>query len=299
MPVSPALLKGFQLLRVGERSRKDKKYETDEFVAAPPGTIVAPRPKGMAPTVENAIQQLTNTAVEAMGSGQGSGRALYAKAYGPAGFIRPRRSERRLAGAQAGVYTVVSGDNLWSIWSRSNTGMSWSDFLALNSHLGPNYDLIHPGDTVYLSSQAAGGGAPAPSPPAAQPAPPSAPAATPPMGTPPLTESPGEMFAGQALIEEWLRGLSGEAEVLGIGIPQLQAGIMESLGFYAPSLYGLTDPAEFRTGLAGVLGGAPGAAQTYPTLAAKQAFAGTILRALGEPLPGLRRSGVPAIQAYT
>lgn len=69
-------------------------------------------------------------------------------------------------------YTVVSGDNLWSIWSRMGGGVSWADFKALNAHLG-NLDLIYPGDSVTLP-----GDAPAAAPPTA-PAPTPAPRAAP------------------------------------------------------------------------------------------------------------------------
>lgn len=46
---------GAQLLHVGERKAGDKNYETSEVVFAPPGTVVAPIPKGMKPTPENAM----------------------------------------------------------------------------------------------------------------------------------------------------------------------------------------------------------------------------------------------------
>lgn len=53
-----------ELIQVGERSPKDKKYQTREVVMAMPGTVVAPLEKGVAPTQENAMmaimQQLMN-----------------------------------------------------------------------------------------------------------------------------------------------------------------------------------------------------------------------------------------------
>lgn len=61
----PRAYEGAQILHVGERDPKDKNYETSEVVLAAPGTIVAPIPKGMKPTMDNAItllaQQLNNT----------------------------------------------------------------------------------------------------------------------------------------------------------------------------------------------------------------------------------------------
>lgn len=44
----------YEILHVGERSPKDKKYETSEVVFAPPGTVVAPIPKGMKVNMTNA-----------------------------------------------------------------------------------------------------------------------------------------------------------------------------------------------------------------------------------------------------
>jgi len=44
------------LIRVGERSPNDKKYATEEVILAPPGTIIAPVPKGMEnPSHEDAM----------------------------------------------------------------------------------------------------------------------------------------------------------------------------------------------------------------------------------------------------
>lgn len=51
-------VQGPTLLHVGERSSNDKKFATDEFVLAPPGTVVAPRPQGMKATPENAARAI-------------------------------------------------------------------------------------------------------------------------------------------------------------------------------------------------------------------------------------------------
>ena len=249
MTVSPSLLKGFQILRVGERNPKDKRYAADEFVAAPPGTIVAPRPRGMKPTLENAISALADTAVQAASAAPAKQRSLKSKV---------------LARAQGGTYVVAPGDNLWSIWSRSNTGLSWAAFKTLNSHLGPNYALIHPGDTVYLSAQAPAPAAPTPAPIA----PTSAPTA--PMGTPPLAASSGEVFAGSDIIQQFLAALGGESQVSSVGIPSMQQQWFETMGYIIPALYGITDPAEFRAALAAAMSGAPGAAARYPTMTMQQ-----------------------------
>ncbi len=55
-------VEGPTLLHVGERSVDDKKFATDEFVLAPPGTVVAPRPHGMEATPQNAALALIDQA---------------------------------------------------------------------------------------------------------------------------------------------------------------------------------------------------------------------------------------------
>lgn len=53
---------GPTMLRVGERSSKDEKFAADEYVYADPGVggtvVVAPRPKGETPSMENAIRAI-------------------------------------------------------------------------------------------------------------------------------------------------------------------------------------------------------------------------------------------------
>lgn len=58
------LLAGPQLIRVGERKPGDKTYAVDEYILAPPGTIVAPRRKGEPPTPENAARAIIKKAKE-------------------------------------------------------------------------------------------------------------------------------------------------------------------------------------------------------------------------------------------
>lgn len=59
---------GPTLLHVGERSPKDKNYETSEVVLAAPGTVVAPIPKGMDVTPENAIGLLLAQLLKSKGA---------------------------------------------------------------------------------------------------------------------------------------------------------------------------------------------------------------------------------------
>lgn len=67
-----ALHDGPQLLHVGERSPKDKNFETSEVVLAAPGTVVAPIPKGMKPTEENAIALVMSQLLKTMGKPKGA-----------------------------------------------------------------------------------------------------------------------------------------------------------------------------------------------------------------------------------
>lgn len=240
------IVEGPAILRVGERSPKDKKFATDEFVYAAPGSIVAPRPHDMEPTMENAIAALLTTAVKAFGASRGKSAAT------------------KPAGAQGG-YVVQQGDTLWSIAQRLlGSGARWRELLG-PSGLPENFNPggLSPGTVINLPGGAPGAAAP----PVATEAPIAA--ATP---APATAGSPGEVFAGSQFLQDLLGKLLTD-DVGRLGIPQLQQNIFESLGFVAPSLYGMTDPAEFRKGLEGVLQGSVG---YVPTEAAKSAFRGVL-----------------------
>jgi LysM repeat protein len=47
------------------------------------------------------------------------------------------------------TYIAVAGDNLSVIAARNN--LSLAEIERLNPQFSPNFDLIHPGDLVYLS----------------------------------------------------------------------------------------------------------------------------------------------------
>lgn len=65
---------GPQILHVGERSPKDKKYETSEVVLAAPGTVVAPIPKGMKVDENNSLMLIIMQILKALqGGGAGGG----------------------------------------------------------------------------------------------------------------------------------------------------------------------------------------------------------------------------------
>ena len=52
------------IMRVGERTGKSPRYAKDEFILAAPGTIIAPRPKGVKPTLENAARAILKQALK-------------------------------------------------------------------------------------------------------------------------------------------------------------------------------------------------------------------------------------------
>jgi hypothetical protein len=72
---------GMQLLHVGERSPKDRNYETSEIVLAAPGTVVAPIPKGMKVNEDNALSLVISQVVKSL-NGKGVKKAAF-------GYIDP------------------------------------------------------------------------------------------------------------------------------------------------------------------------------------------------------------------
>lgn len=78
---------GPTLLQVGERSPTDKKYQTREVLLAPPGTVVAPMPKGMEPTEENGLalvlaHLMKNAQAQHMQGMKNGGRVMRGAAWG-------------------------------------------------------------------------------------------------------------------------------------------------------------------------------------------------------------------------
>src|SRR5574341_555290 len=264
---NPTMVEGPTILRVGERNPTDKKFAVDEFVFAAPGTIVAPRPHDMEPTMDNAIRALVDTALKTFNS---------ARSGTP-------KEQRKIGKAQDG-YVVQQGDTLWSIAQRLlGNGSRWRELLA-PSGLPENFSpgALMAGTTIRLPGA---GVAPAAAAPVAATAE-AAPTAT------TSEQSAGDLFAGSQFLQDLLGKLLTD-DVGRLGIPQLQQNIFESLGFVAPSLYGVTDPAEFRKGLEGVIGGTVAA---QPTAAAQQAFQG-ILAPLANPMPGITEQGGPGFGA--
>ncbi len=76
-------VEGPVLLHVGERTKDDPRFASDEFVLAPPGTVVAPRPHNMKPTVANARKaiagQLAGLSLDEAAEGATVGKAKACK----------------------------------------------------------------------------------------------------------------------------------------------------------------------------------------------------------------------------
>lgn len=99
------------LIRVGERSHKDKKYASEEVVFAPPGTVVAPVPKGMEnPSHEDAVglimSQLLKNSDRETAPHAGEGHSVQAAAKG---YVTNSASKGR-AGALTGAGNSVGND---------------------------------------------------------------------------------------------------------------------------------------------------------------------------------------------
>jgi hypothetical protein len=98
-----------------------------------------------------------------------------------------------------------------------------------------------------------------------------------------------QVFQGSQLLMSLLSALQQMGPQLATDMPRVQAGIFDMLGFAAPSLFGITDPAKFRSGLSqAVMGKIP----TTPTISGRaQAMAEQQLRTNRElrglaPVPG-------------
>ncbi len=279
MAVSPALLKGFQILRIGERSTKDKKFATDEYLAAPPGTIVAPRPKGQAPTMQNAIKALQQVASKAL----------------PQPKSTTFNAVTALKGAQEGVYTIVGGDTLGAIALQMaphlpiwGPGGSLELLLQANPQYAANPGSIFPGQTVTNPWYTA----PAVAPPVPAAAAPVAPAPV----AQPVQPSAGDVAGGSEfqtnLINQIVNDIVGRLQ-----IPQMNINTMAGLGFIAPELVNITDPEVFRTGLQNLdLSRRPAAGSQYiPTQEATGAFGSAgIVRELLAPTSELSLSSTNA-----
>lgn len=185
-----------------------------------------------------------------------------------------------------GAYTAVAGDTLGAIAMRMapnlpvwGSGGSLEMLLAANPGISdPN--VIYPGLVISNPWFTA-------SPPAQTPA---AAALTSPQqsGTP--SGSPGDVAGGSEFQMELLRQILGD-EVGRVLIPQLNASIMQSLGFVAPSLVGLTDPLDFREGLQGLNLSQRGGEDFIPTAEASAAFSGqSIARNMIAPTSALSLS---------
>jgi hypothetical protein len=273
------VVKGPTLLHVGERSPDDKEFAQDEFVLAPPGTVVAPRPHDMEPTPENAARaimaQLSEASlVEAQeGATVSKGKACKILEDGMVNgkkLTGPQKrlfgmacsgKEPELAGAQEGA-TVAPG------------AQSMADFLQqLLGQGGVSIDML--------------------------------------LGIIGLMQSLGTIIPGAIGITDPadLRDIIGGAT--GGNVPTLDArqfgeqqrvnnaNIMAQLGFIIPGLLGQTDPRRFDAGLAMALDpGLSGAVGDFGAGGGNITDIGRAARNVG-PIPTLAQKQQEYQQALT
>lgn len=236
---SSKLLEGPQLIHVGERKPGDKKFATDEYLFAPPGTIVAPRRRDEKPTLENAARAIV---------AQGQKLGMLPKGH-PDGLLglMPEGAEGQGVSAGPAAYKsfMKSASPKATSAKKGVTGRpaaktSPPAFHALQTAedgAGASPDPL--GDAlraILATSQAQGidvnsaanvlhGGVPA-----------TAPAG----GTIGQAEGTGA-FAGL------LQSLLAAAGLTGPDLLTAQLGIMQAMGRIDPRALGITDPSQFRT----------------------------------------------------
>ena len=201
---------GPALIQVGERSANDKKFATDEYIYAMPGTIVAPRPHGEEPTPQNAAKAILKKGRELgifgsetkpehlMGGNMPPAYTAYknmAAAVGPKNFNRVPR-------AQTGAAVNPTGDALTAI-------QSVADMLGVDI----------PTAVGMLS------------------------------GVPQPTQDLGATYPyaeGGDAMSQFMQLLLGAAGITGPDLTLAQLAVMNSLGTVNPMAIGVTDPVEFR-----------------------------------------------------
>lgn len=101
-------VEGPALLHVGERSPKDKNYETSEVVLAAPGTVVAPIPKGMKVDENNALALILSQVIKNRAETAGE-------------RPRGRGGVRGMSRAADGVTTAYDSDYILGLLGAGNT----------------------------------------------------------------------------------------------------------------------------------------------------------------------------------
>lgn len=272
------MVAGPTLIHVGERPRGQKKYASDEYVLAPPGTIVAPRKRGEKPTPENAARAIIGQAEkmgllggEPMSKGPAAYDA-YTKAKGMA-QTPARRMPLAAGGASVGppVYRRLTpaavGAGVTSTAAPTAAASVGQPTAAAN----PFKDAL---DAIFQVGQAQGV-----DPTAAagmllnQPTP-----ASPAPSTIPFASGAGSM-------SNYLGQLIQGGQLTGPDLMLAQLAIMLGMGQINPAALGITDPAQFREILAG--GGG------VPTLDAQKQRFNESLFGFSQSAPS--RGNVPAV----
>lgn len=211
-------VQGPTLLHVGERRRGDKRYHSDEYVYAPPGTIVAPRRRGEPATPENAMRAIQRQVAKAGGT-MAKGPTAY-QAFNKARAIASPVPVgppvfREMTKAQMGA-TVSSQQPVASTQAAPDP---IGDALRAISAVSSSYGVGNEAAASMLNNQ------PIPSAPAAE----NIPFAT-----------------GGGAMSDFLTALLGGANLTGPDLMLAQLAIMSALGRIDPRAIGVTDPARFR-----------------------------------------------------
>lgn len=265
MPPKGKLLHGTSLIRVGERKAGDKKYAVDEYLLAPPGTIVAPRLRNEEPTPENAARAIIaqgkklgmlpeGAAPEDILGGSDMNMPAYTAyraAQGTANASAPARLSRSARDrSEPQRQSVVSrasrnGPPMYHMLQGAEEGMAAAPGMAVNPFEEALRAISQVATQRGIDPTAAAGML-------------NTPASQGPQPTIPMAEG---TTAFQGLLEQLLSaaGLTGPDLMLA------QLGIMNSIGSIDPRALGITDPAKFRSLLGENMG--------MPTLdARKQTF---------------------------
>lgn len=216
------VLEGSQFIRVGERSKSDKHYATDEYLFAPPGTIVAPRPKNEEPTPENAARAIIRQGLK-LGMFSEGGAVLPAfNAYRSAKALAAPRlstSARDRSGSNRAT-TARTGPPRYRSLMGAEDGAGVGPALQAIQSVANMYGV----DPQTAANMLLGSGG----------------------GTIGLQENV-DFAEGSSSMSSALEQLLGAANLTGPDLQLAQLAIMQAIGTVDPRAIGVTDPSKFRS----------------------------------------------------
>jgi hypothetical protein len=232
------VLHGPSLVHVGERKPGDKKYATDEYLLAMPGTIVAPRKLGEKPTAANAAKALLkqgqklgmlepgSTPADLMGGTHMTGPSAYqtfTRASGSPSAVSKAKSGTGVQYARKRRPRAVSGPRILNRLATAQEGMAVNPFAeALRA-----IQAVASGSNIDVNSAASILNNP-----------------TAPANQGVQSEIP--YAEGGASMNDYIKSILGAAGLTGPDLTLAQLGVFDRLGRLDPRALGITDPAEFR-----------------------------------------------------